>query len=181
MIKWYYKRMNPPTKVNGVTVMMIKQKDKGPKFRGKGAETRHLVPFSLELSQMMAAAEGGTSSFYNQIVDCSKALLEFYGTYGFQPYDAKRAASSARQFCILYASISETQNDKRFWKISPKFHMFTHLSEHHTEESGDPSRFWAYKDEDFVGLISTYAQTRGGKRIETTTPKNVMSSYRSLV
>ena len=57
--------------------------------------------------------------------------------------------------------------------------MFQELAEYQTGTSGDPSRFWAYADESFVGIIGEIAKSRGGKRAAATTPENVMAKYRS--
>ena len=62
--------------------------------------------------------------------------------------------------------------------IKPKFHMFQELAEWQTDTSGDPSRFWAYADESFVGIMGKVAFSRGGKRLATTTPENVIAKYR---
>ena len=50
-IKKYYKiAVGVSTEIQGWSLEMVKQKDKGPKLRAKGAETRGLVPFGLELA-----------------------------------------------------------------------------------------------------------------------------------
>ena len=180
IMKNYYKQMQPPTRINTLTVEMIKQPGKSPRFRGKGAETRHLVPFAVELTTAMAKAAGGTSVYYNQMNDMCKHLLSFYWTFGIQPYDAKSAAKHARNFCLLFSEFSKKSDDPQHWKIKPKMHMFIHLAENQCFESGDPSRFWCYKDEEFVGIIAKYSASRGGKRIASTIPSNVMASYRGL-
>ena len=56
--------------------------------------------------------------------------------------------------------------------------MFIHMAEQQSEEIGDPSRFWAYKDEDFVGYVGGMSVARGGKRNALTTPMNVIAKYR---
>ena len=53
-IKAYYRDKKPPTKINKLTYEMVKLNKKGPRFRGKGAETRHLVLFGYELASYMA-------------------------------------------------------------------------------------------------------------------------------
>ena len=58
-------------------------------------------------------------------------------------------------------------------------HLFVHLAEDQCLSIGNPARFWAYMDEDFVGFIATIAVARGGKRIATTIPVNVIDKYRS--
>ena len=158
---------------------MVKQDGKGPKFRGKGAETRHMVPFGVVLAEQMATAAGGDNVFYNQLLTMMGHLLGFYTTFGEYPYNAEKASESCRQFCLLYSYFHKKSTDEKVWAIKPKFHLFVHLAEDQAQTSGDPSRFWAYMDEDFVGYISTIALSRGGKRIATTVPINVIDKYRS--
>ena len=52
------------------------------------------------------------------------------------------------------------------------------MAEYLTNESGDPSRFWAYADEDHVGEIGRMAKIGGGKRIASTTPETVIQKMR---
>ena len=77
LIKDYYKIAKPPTRINALTVEMVKQDGKGPKFRGKGAETRHMVPFGVVLAEQMATAAGGDNVFYNQLLTMMGHLLNF--------------------------------------------------------------------------------------------------------
>eukprot|EP00969_Alexandrium_andersonii_P253201 11190350-Alexandrium_andersonii.AAC.1 len=49
-MKVFYNTAQTSTRLQGLTTEMIKVDGKTPKFRGKGAETRHLVPFAFELS-----------------------------------------------------------------------------------------------------------------------------------
>ncbi len=91
LIKAYYKRIKPASRITGLTVEMIKQPTKGPKFRGKGAETRHLILFAYELTQAMAKAAGGESVYYNSMEALMYHLYTFYSTFGKSPYDADLA------------------------------------------------------------------------------------------
>ena len=54
------------------------------------------------------------------------------------------------------------------WKMKPKYRLMSELDEYHICESGDPSLFWTYLDEDFVGLVGKIAYNRGGKRFAST-------------
>ena len=85
LIKTYYKRATPPTRISALTEDMIKQKGKGPTFRGKAAETRHLVPFACELAVEIAKAAGGTNAYYNQLANMMHLLLTLYMTFGQMP------------------------------------------------------------------------------------------------
>ncbi len=37
------------------------------------------------------------------------------------------------------------------WKMVPKFHLFQHLGEVQEQRFGNPSQWWVYADEDYVG------------------------------
>ncbi len=52
------------------------------------------------------------------------------------------------------------------------------LAEYQVMTSGGPSRFGAYADESFVGIIAKIAARKGGKRQFDTTPKTVITKYR---
>ena len=43
---------------------------------------------------------------------------------------------------------------------------------------GEPSLFWCYLDEDFVGHIGKTAFSMGGKIVASTTPTTVLRKYR---
>ncbi len=85
LIKTYYKRATPPTRISALTEDMIKQKGKGPTFRGKAVETRHLVPFACEFAVEIAKAAGGTNAYYNQLANMMHLLLTLYMTFGQMP------------------------------------------------------------------------------------------------
>ncbi len=81
---------------------------------------------------------------------------------------------------MIYSDFNKKATSDKFWRRKPKFHLMIHLAEKQIYESGDPSKFWSYADEDFVGLVGQVGMARGGKRIATTTPQNVMDKYRAL-
>ncbi len=180
LIKDYYNNAQPPTRISKLTVEMIKQDGKGPKFRGKGAETRHMVPFGVQLAKMMADHVGGNDLRANQIVSMMEYLFGFYTLFGQIPFDASKASLWARRFCLIYSDLSRKSSKENLWPFKPKFHLFIHLAEKQAAEIGDPSLFWAYRDEDFVGLIGAIAMPRGGKRLGTTMPNTVVDKYRAL-
>ena len=96
---------------------MIKQDGKGPRFRGKGAETRHLVGFGLELSQNMNDASGGTIH-YRQLLSLMVNLMNFYGMFGQIRFDAKKAAEYGKNVCLLYSNFREASNNEMIWEDS---------------------------------------------------------------
>ena len=75
-----------------------------------------------------------------------------------------KIAELGRKHCILYAELSSEQIRLhsaaawRFWRLYPKHHMFIHIVEEQTTETGNPSSNWCYMDEDSIGLCADYAE-----------------------
>ena len=84
--------------------------------------------------------------------------------------------------CVLFVVLSEEARrlNKLTWRINPKLHMFQELREFQTETLSDPLTFWAYKDEDFVGLCATIGFSRGGGSTAATIPMRVITRVRGM-
>ena len=52
-LKVHYDILKAPTRIQNLTLEMIRQTGKSPKMRTKGAETRSMVPFALECAMDM--------------------------------------------------------------------------------------------------------------------------------
>ena len=48
----------------------------------------------------------------------------------------------------------------KLWKMSPKLHLFMHLTEIQCVMYGNPRYYWTYADEDLVGMMVEIAETR---------------------
>ena len=49
-------------------------------------------------------------------------------------------------------------------------HMFQEMREVQSELLGNPREFWTYKDESFMGVVSSMAYSRGGSATPSTIP-----------
>eukprot|EP00969_Alexandrium_andersonii_P332349 14686696-Alexandrium_andersonii.AAC.1 len=155
--------MSTPSRIQALTEEMIKLDQKGPRFKGKGAEVRHLVPFAVELAESMHRNLGTVHT--GTLVKMASALLDYYMTLSSAPFCPSQAAKAARNCCLLYSSLHReavVHERPLLWKVTPKFHLFVELAEYQTTELGNPRLFGAYKDEDFVGWIADFAASRGG-------------------
>ena len=180
MMKEFYKRTQPPSRINTVTEEMLKKTGKpAPKLRAKGGETRYLIPFGFEIAQKYHSIVNTAVS--KTIMQTFSALLDFYMLMS-REWDGKLAKQYCRRYCVLYGSLNDDAHSRNsnLWPIKPKMHMFQELGEFLTEEVGNPSQFWAYKDEDFVGWISDFAASRGGGHVASTCPLRVCERYRAL-
>lgn len=176
----HYKRMGTSNRIFNLTPEMIKAKSKPPKLRAKGAETRHLVPFGLEVATALHAAHQTTHSF--TMLQCVSALMDFYMCMGTRPFPAEHARNAVRNCCIFFVSLHEEAESlgKQTWRVKPKMHLFQELGEFQTDELGDPMSFWAYRDEDYVGLIASVGFSRGGANNATTAPERIIDRLRIL-
>ena len=178
-IKQYYKDSNPPSRLGGLTELMLKKPKKAPKLKAKGAETRCLVPFGVLLAQEMFDMH--KTDHFHLVLMTITALHDFYMIMSTQ-WDATLAAMCCRKYLTLYSRLSkEAQlHNKCAWVIKPKFHMFQEMVEFQSFELGNPKGFWEYKDEDFVGWVSHLATRRGGKNSVRVVVDKVLQRYRGL-
>ena len=75
-----------------------------------------------------------------------------------------RAARCSRQFCTLHKALSKEASNDNLWKLKPKMHMIQEMWEVQSELFGNPREFWTYRDERFMGAVSSMAHSRGDQR-----------------
>eukprot|EP00974_Lingulodinium_polyedra_P097280 9427730-Lingulodinium_polyedra.AAC.1 len=107
--------------------------------------------------------------------------MDFYLLMCVEEWKPDLAAQACRKCLILYSALSKEQEDDRLWRIKPKAHMFAELGEYQQVLLGNPSTFWGYQDEDFVGQVAKLAHTKGGPKTPVTLPKQVFDRYRALL
>ena len=171
-MKMHYKAMHTPNRLQTLTKDMLNQRNKGPKLRAKGAETRNVVPFAVQLAQELHQYDPTPEN--ETILQMVASLMDYYLCLGLVPFDQSLAAKCARQCCILYSALKNPGDDRR-WRVKPKFHLWSELSEF--SEWGDPSFHWCYMDEDFVGWIAQLAGSQGGPRSAQNTALKVLKRY----
>ena len=178
VLKQWYKDTNCQNRVQKLTLEMVRQDAKSPKFRGKGAETRSVVPFAFYLAGRMHETAG---SVHTQTVKaCTSAVLEFYVLLGRSTWDAEAGKTASRKVCLLYKALHDEANSDRYWRLKPNMHLFQELAEYTAPELGNPRHFWAYQDEDFVGWLAKLARTREGPKQAHTVARAVFDRYRAL-
>ena len=103
-MKEYYKERKPPFRVNAITQDMVTRHNKHLKFKAKGAETRHLVPFGLMLADELRAASPGYRHM-KMVYGVINHLYAFYMQLGNPEFEPDVAGAHARQCCILYGEL----------------------------------------------------------------------------
>eukprot|EP00974_Lingulodinium_polyedra_P051570 4961493-Lingulodinium_polyedra.AAC.1 len=182
LLKEHYKTLKTPCCLQALSIEMIKQTGKPPKLRAKGAETRGLVPFGVEIAQLMCSKQPGPHTL--ALLRCMTGLLDFYVCLTLDEFKPELAYSSCQQFCSFYSALSKEGQKKHgtdlFWRVKPKFHLFCELAQFQCKHMGNPRLYWNYLDEDFVGWIALIAASKGGPKQCSTTARKVLDRYRAL-
>ena len=179
-LKEHYKAANTPNRLQGLTFEMIKKEKKPPKMRTKGAETRSLVPFAVELA--LKLDDAAQTSHSKTVAQCCSALLDFYQTLMVEPFDPQLLSNASRRVCLFYGALHKealSQGDELAWRPKPKMHMMQELAEYQVFALGCPKQFWTYMDEDYVGRIAKMAFSRGGPKSAARTAEVALQRYRA--
>lgn len=180
MCSWYA-RTQPPSKLQKLTLEMLKQSGKGPKLRTKAGECRYLVPFGAEL----AAIHKDASMHFNVVFQAMEHLQAMYECLDMDPYPAEQAAQHCHQFSLLYAALSaeaEQTGNSLGWVIKPKFHLMIELLEIDCiKHRQSPRKFWTYLDESWGGTLADIAERRGGPKSAVAIAESVLQRYRAWV
>lgn len=178
LILEYYSTARPTTKLNGLTMEMVRRDGSKARLRAKAAETRHLLPFGVDLAQKMVDADPSrhNSTVFNMV----KYLYSFYMSFGSVPFNVEYAQDVGMKRLRLYSDLSREAiaDDFPAWAMKPKFHLFGEMILFQLDASGDPSLVWTYCDEDWVGKAAKLAHSRGGPRTASTSPLNVLRKFR---
>ena len=177
-LKEYYKAMQSPSRLQGLTKAMIKQDGKPPKLRAKGAETRHALGFAVQCAQKM---HNESPTLHNTtVLKCISALMDINMLMNLEEWRPDLAKTSCQTFASMYVALSKesqrTTGKDTLWRVKPKMHMM----EYQSQKLGNPRLYWDYDDEDFVGWVSKIATSRGGPKQTATTAKKVLERYRAM-
>ena len=101
-------------------------------------------------------------------------------TMSVEPFDSAARARCSRQFCTLYKALSKEASDDNLWKLKPKIHTVQEMCEVQSELLSNQREFWTYRDESFMGVVSSMAHSRGGSATASTIPLRVLDTHRAL-
>ena len=163
----FYTRTRCQKKMQGkLTIDRIRTQNAWPKLKAKGAVTRHLAPFALQLAESYLGVR-------EQML--CRLLVRFYDLLReeghFLSADAKlelpELGRSMVQLYNVFAAESAVAKTK-MWKGLPKLHLFQHMCEWQAPEYGNPRFWWCYADEDFVGQFIDVAESCHPKTLPVT-------------
>ena len=91
-----------------------------------------------------------------------------------------RAAGALASFAPSTKLYPRRASDDNLWKLKPKMHIVQEMCEVQSELLGKPREFWTYRDESFMGVVSSMAHSRGGSATASTIPLCVLDTHRAL-
>lgn len=179
-LKNHYSRMKTNNRIDKLTMDMIRKTGKAPKLRARGAETRYIIPFALEIAIAMVAANVG--EHWRKTHACVSALMDFSMCLGLQPFPLEKAKDALMNACSHYVdlAVKALRQNKNAWRMKPKIHLVMELALFQMDELSDPMTYWCYKDENFVGLVADIGAIRGGGGSAATSPKRIVERMRVL-
>ena len=150
-IRAWCRQKGEKSKLQGkLTLARLRSSSGYPKLKVKGAATRHMASFTLELAARHCAGPSDRC-----VLGVVLTLAEIYHILEEEGMFLSGAAKTrwpelARQFHLLYNRLSREALAQvpvvKEWKMSPKMHLFIHLMEY-------PRGYWTYADEDLVGAM----------------------------
>jgi hypothetical protein len=180
-LKTFYQRANTSYRFQKLTEPMIRQPGKGPKLRGKAGETRHIVPFAME----MAKEFSGRSRHAALVHEVLEHLGNLYMYLDMLPFPAEAAADQCQLMCTKMVALSleaQAKDRPKHWKIKPKMHKLQELLEYDCVRTGQsPRLFWTYLDESWGGIVAAMAMRRGGPKSAESIGTTLLDRYRAFV
>ncbi len=131
---------------------------------------RHLVPCVVNIAKLFYEYKGSTKA--KTILDLFSRLMDFYMSIGIPDFKTDVVSEIIQDFCMLYKSLVVSKDNNKVWFMKPKLHLLQELT-FQMLTSGDPTHYWTYKDEDYMGLIASLGNSKGGPRSPVTLPENV--------
>ena len=161
-MKAWIKRTKCPANLRGkLTVERLRTSAGWPKFRCKGATARHLIKYALDLMMEFGDAANAEDVAMRGLCSLMNRFYDILHENSFWLSDDAKAElpKFGQTFVALYVQLARQYVDenRRGWKITPKHHMWEHLTEYQAIIFGNPRYYWCYADEDLVGLIVNLA------------------------
>ena len=133
-----------------------------PQLSGKAAALRHMSRFVLEL--MSSFCDG--SDHDKLMLSMIQLLVRFYeildtNSMYFSREVIEEVAFIGDSVAKMYGILANTAYAQKvkLWKVTPKLHMWLHLTLWQVALWGNPRFWWTYPDEDLVGVMMEVASS----------------------
>ena len=138
-LKRYYseRRVDSKIPIKRLTLRKIKAR-RHPKLKAKAAQTRRLVPFTLELAAEFRDTDGEVGQHRLESMTCVSEIRELVSKRELTNADLLRWRGLEATHMFHYAKCG--------YRVCPKFHYALHLPAQ-AERGGAPRVFWVYSDE----------------------------------
>ena len=148
-----------------LTLSMLRSEKGVPVFKGKAANTRHLVPIVLGMLSSHFPSETGRDVRRFKCLEFLNTAYEELDNW--QEGSPARLEEMCRRHVLLYLSLAREAADIAqraelpwlAWRWKPKHHMLLHLSSHQALAMGNPRLWWCYLDESAIGMAVDLAET----------------------
>ena len=168
-IKGFYLQAKCESRLQDLTLNMLKKSGKTPKLRGRAADVRALVPFAFATAQTLLDSDNPMQATAQAMAG---HLNNCYGQLSPEGFDSLALAENCRKFCLL--AVSMEGKEPVNWGVKPKLHMFQELC----EMSGYcPSLCWTYRDEDMGGSLAKIAHRQGGPNTAKAVPAGLLRKW----
>jgi hypothetical protein len=167
-LKAWYRLHNVTSKLDNLTLSMLKQPKKFPKLRARAAECRALVPWVLELCNRLLSANVEVEATAKQAMH---HLNQCYTNLSPATFNADHMKDNSVKFGLLYVGLEARSN---LFSIKPKLHLFSELTQ---MCHSCPSLFWTYRDEEFGGTVAALGRRRGGAKTVPSTGRAVLLRF----
>jgi hypothetical protein len=168
-LKLWYSRNRTTSKIQGaLTPERVRPSGDWPRLKAKAAATRHLAGYALHLVQEFGqfdSLDEFVNAHDNLALGIAQCLVRFYSilmseSQFLTPGVRTELPELGNLLASMYSKIATLcfNADLRLWKLSPKLHLWLHLTEDQVVEFGNPRFWWCYGDEDLVGQMIELAE-----------------------
>ena len=139
--------------LHDLIIGMLKGKaSSSPPLKVKAAEARQLIGIT---HFMITKFQECSSEHAILRRNCLEALQACYDEVGnWNDASAPKLADNGRRFVLLYVQLRESMTDPSRYKLTPKFHLWLHMTERET----NPRSTWNYFDESEIGRAAILAE-----------------------
>jgi hypothetical protein len=181
-IKEYYKNTPVASKLDHLTMEMVRKKGTSAKLNSKAAEARGLYKFGLQLAQELLHLAPPGDEHARSVVALFTHLNQCVYITKATPLDVESAVDASKRFCLLYVALEKealAQGDALSWRVKPKLHLFAELMQVAIRTVGAPHLFWTYQDEGWNSWLAQSGHRRGGRSVPAATALRLLQRFRA--